>query len=196
MARIKGVSKNPEKARTKIIDAALKEFGERGYAGASTQRIAERAGYSQASLFFHFKTKEGLLQACFEESRKRAWGALPEERFDNVLELVRRLDDRFRDPVIAEFFLRMMLESRSDDGTASVYASYHARVRNMIRDEIVKETGADRKRAFEAAGTIHCLLVGVHAAHAIDPKLESRKGYTAMLVRNTELLMDSLRAKP
>lgn len=195
MARVKGVSKNPEQAQAKIVDSALREFGARGYAAASTQRIAEQAGYSQATLFFHFKTKAGLLQACLEESRKRAWGALPEERFENVLELVKRLDDRFRDPVVAEFFLKLMIDSRSDDDTASVYAAYHARVRKLIRDEIMKETGVGRKRAFEAAGTIHCLLVGIHAAHAIDPKLVSRAGYRAMLIRNTELVMESLRTE-
>jgi AcrR family transcriptional regulator len=195
MARVKGVSKNPERARAKIIDSALREFGERGYAAASTKSIAERAGYSQATLFFHFKTKAGLLQVCLEESRKRVWGSLPEERFENVMELVKRLDDRFRDPVVAEFFLKLMIDSRSDKDTSSVYASYHARVRNLIRDEIMKETGVDRKRAFEAAGTIHSLLVGIHAAYAIDPKLVSRAGYRAMLIRNTELLMESLRSE-
>lgn len=195
MARVKGVSKNPEQARTKIVDSALREFGERGYAAASTQRIAEKAGYSQASLFFHFKTKAGLLQACLEESRKRAWGTLPEERFENVLELVKRLDDRFGDPVVAAFYLKLMLDSRGDAGTAAVYASYHARVRKLIRDEIMKETGVSKTRAFEAAGAIHSMLVGVHAAYAIEPKLLSRKGYTKMLINSTELLMESLRAE-
>lgn len=194
MARARGVSKNPEQARKRIVDSALREFGRRGYAGASTQRIAERAGYSQATLFFHFKTKEGLLQACLEESRRRAWGALPEERFENVLELVKRLDDRFEDPVVADFFLKLMIDSRSSAAFGSVYAAYHARVRNLIRDEIVKETGVDAKRAFEAAGAIHSMLVGVHAAYAIDPKLASREDYTAMLLESTELLLGKLRA--
>ncbi|MBO6781686.1 MAG: TetR/AcrR family transcriptional regulator [Alphaproteobacteria bacterium] len=193
MARIKGVSKNPERAQAKIVDSALREFGERGYAAASTQSIAERAGYSQATLFFHFKTKAGLLQACLEESRKRVWGSLADESVESVLDLVARLDDRFRDPVMAEFYLKLLLDSRSDDDTASVYASYHARVRRLLRDEIVRETGASKARAFEAAGTIHSLLVGIHAAHAIDPKLVSRAGYTKMLMRTTELLLADLR---
>lgn len=192
MARVKGVSKNPEQAQAMIVDSALREFGARGYSAASTQRIAEQAGYSQATLFFHFKTKAGLLRACLEESRKRAWGALPEDRIGSVLDLVKRLDDRFKDPVVAEFYLKLMLDSRSDAETASVYADYHAQVRKLIRDEIMKETGVSRKRAFEAAGTIHCLLVGIHAAYAIDPKLVSRAGYRAMLIRNTELVMEDL----
>lgn len=196
MARKKGVSKNPEQAQRKIVDSALKEFGKRGYAAASTQKIAEQAGYSQATLFFHFKTKAGLLQACLEESRKRAWGSLPEERFDNVMELVKRLDDRFEDPVIADFFLKLMVDSLANSEFGSVYAAYHTRVRNLIRDEIIKETGVTQERAFQAAGTIHCMLVGIHAAYAIDPELVSRDDYTAMLLGNTELVLEKLRSEP
>ena len=194
MARVKGVSKNSEQAQKKIVDAALREFGRRGYAAASTQKIAEQAGYSQATLFFHFKTKARLLEACLEESRKRAWGALPEERFETVLGLVRRLDDRFEDPVIADFFLKLMIDSRANSAFGSVYAAYHARVRNLIRDEIVKETGVDEARAFAAAGAIHSMLVGVHAAYAIDPKLTSREAYSEMLLRSAELLLQDLRS--
>ena len=56
-----------------MIAAASKEFAARGYAGTSTQAIAERAGVSQPYLFQLFGTKKDLfiaaVHACFARTR-------------------------------------------------------------------------------------------------------------------------------
>jgi AcrR family transcriptional regulator len=62
-----------EERRTDVIAAASREFAARGYAGTSTQSIAERAGVSQPYLFQLFGTKKDLfiasVQACFARTR-------------------------------------------------------------------------------------------------------------------------------
>jgi AcrR family transcriptional regulator len=62
-----------EERRTDVIAAASKEFAVRGYAGTSTQAIAERAGVSQPYLFQLFGTKKDLfiavVHACFGRTR-------------------------------------------------------------------------------------------------------------------------------
>jgi AcrR family transcriptional regulator len=47
--------------RTRLFDAALEEFRRVGFDRASVARIAERAGVSRASFYFHFPTKEHVL---------------------------------------------------------------------------------------------------------------------------------------
>jgi AcrR family transcriptional regulator len=58
--------------RDAVLDAALIEFAERGYAGTSTEDIARRAGISQPYLFRLFGTKKELYIAsvmrCFRET--------------------------------------------------------------------------------------------------------------------------------
>lgn len=58
--------------RDAVLDAALVEFAERGYAGTSTEDIARRAGISQPYLFRLFGTKKELYIAsvtrCFRET--------------------------------------------------------------------------------------------------------------------------------
>jgi AcrR family transcriptional regulator len=55
-----------------VLDAALIEFAERGFAGTSTEDIARRAGISQPYLFRLFGTKKELYIAsvlrCFRET--------------------------------------------------------------------------------------------------------------------------------
>ena len=45
---------------TKILQAAEKEFFEKGYAGARTASIAEAAGVTHAMLHYYFRTKQGV----------------------------------------------------------------------------------------------------------------------------------------
>ncbi|WP_037677348.1 TetR/AcrR family transcriptional regulator [Streptomyces griseus] len=48
-------------AREQILDAAGALFVERGIAATSTRMIAERVGIRQASLYYHFATKDDIL---------------------------------------------------------------------------------------------------------------------------------------
>jgi AcrR family transcriptional regulator len=48
-------------AREEILDAAAELFTSRGYAATSTRTIAEAVGIRQASLYYHFASKEEVL---------------------------------------------------------------------------------------------------------------------------------------
>jgi AcrR family transcriptional regulator len=47
--------------REQILDAAAQMFSEQGYSAASTRRIAEAVGVKQASLYYHFASKQDIL---------------------------------------------------------------------------------------------------------------------------------------
>lgn len=50
-------------AREQILDAAAEMFVMQGYQAASTRRIAEAVGVKQASLYYHFSSKQEILTA-------------------------------------------------------------------------------------------------------------------------------------
>jgi len=53
--------------RTRILDAALREFVEASVHGATIQTIADRAGVSPMTVYNHFGDKEGLVAALISE---------------------------------------------------------------------------------------------------------------------------------
>ena len=68
MARQKRINprKSPTQERSRftveqIVQAATQVFADRGYAGATTNHIAERAGVSIGSLYQYFPNKEAIL---------------------------------------------------------------------------------------------------------------------------------------
>ncbi len=50
--------------REKLVEAALHEFAEKGFGGASTRAIATRAGVAQSAVPYHFETKDSLWKAA------------------------------------------------------------------------------------------------------------------------------------
>jgi len=52
----------------RILSAALTEFAEEGYSGASVNTIVKRVGISKGSLFNYFSDKRGLFHFVFERA--------------------------------------------------------------------------------------------------------------------------------
>ena len=52
--------------RAKILDAALAEFAEHGFAGARVDRIAAQAGINKAMIYYHFTSKDRLYESAIE----------------------------------------------------------------------------------------------------------------------------------
>jgi AcrR family transcriptional regulator len=62
-----------EETRARIVTAALKMFGQRGFDGASTRDIATAAGVNAPALQYYFDNKDGVYLACVEHIVKRVW---------------------------------------------------------------------------------------------------------------------------
>jgi AcrR family transcriptional regulator len=66
---------NPEKIsanREKILNTALTLFTNRGFFGTPTSLISKEAGVSTGTLFFHFKTKEELIDTLYRRIKSEA----------------------------------------------------------------------------------------------------------------------------
>lgn len=64
-------------SREAIVAAALQAVGRDGAEAVSLERVASEAGCAKGLIHYHFKSKQGLLQAVAREllrSREAAWG--------------------------------------------------------------------------------------------------------------------------
>ena len=57
-----------EQSKSKILDAALKLFAEKGYENASISQIAKKAGVSKGLMYNYFRSKEDLVTALMEDA--------------------------------------------------------------------------------------------------------------------------------
>ena len=82
---------NVAEPRRRLIDAAIAVFGEFGFRGATTRRIAEEAGVNEVTLFRLFGSKSALLEEAVKHSQstvsRRADTFLPPEPGDPQAEI-------------------------------------------------------------------------------------------------------------
>src|SRR5215211_5884456 len=73
----------------RILATALRLFNESGTAPVSTNHIAAALGISPGNLYYHFRNKEEIIRALFEQQFAR-WDevyALPEDRMPTLADL-------------------------------------------------------------------------------------------------------------
>ena len=58
--------KKAEERRNEILDAADELFAEKGFDGTSTSAILEKVGIARGTLYYHFKSKEDIMDALIE----------------------------------------------------------------------------------------------------------------------------------
>lgn len=90
------VVKGAEERRNEILDTAEKLFGEKGFDGTSTNDILNEIGIARGTLYYHFKSKEDILDAMIE----RLTGRL----IANASEIVKKKDI----PVLQRLTMTMM----------------------------------------------------------------------------------------
>jgi AcrR family transcriptional regulator len=89
-----------EETRARIVTAAMRLFGEKGYEGASTRDIAAAAGVNAPALQYYFDNKEGVFRACVEFIAESAWHSLSE----GVLEAERLMAEGADDEALIEAY--------------------------------------------------------------------------------------------
>lgn len=113
-----GTRGEPEVTRAAILDAALREFAEKGMAGARTDAIAKSARANKALIYYYFGDKEKLygavLDHVFEELSRTLIGVL--ERNLSPREKVltyagTHFDYMARSPLLPQLVHREMMQS-------------------------------------------------------------------------------------
>jgi AcrR family transcriptional regulator len=109
---------DPEK-RERILNAARKEFAQKGYNDASTNEIVKEAGISKGALFNYFESKKELYLYLFDQTydilRKEFFNKINMEETDifkrlrKLLEI--KLDMLLKYPETIEFITKMYYET-------------------------------------------------------------------------------------
>ena len=83
--------------RDRILDTALRLFNQSGTAAVSTNHIADALGISPGNLYYHFRNKEAIIRALFEQQYAH-WDAiysLPNDRMPTLEDMWRMVNDTF-----------------------------------------------------------------------------------------------------
>lgn len=63
--------KHPDERKNEILDAADKLFTQKGFDGTSTNEILEAVGIARGTLYYHFKSKEDIMDSLIDRYSAR-----------------------------------------------------------------------------------------------------------------------------
>lgn len=123
-------TRDPERTRRNLLDAAYREFSGSGFHGASIERICKRAGVSKQILLHHFGTKAkahlAVLEAAYVASRAQD-ATLGAEDADPVAAIRRFIGDAFDHLQANREFVSLLCDENVNKGR-------HIRQSAMLRD--------------------------------------------------------------
>ncbi|MBR2570065.1 MAG: TetR/AcrR family transcriptional regulator, partial [Paenibacillus sp.] len=85
------VVKEADERRNEILDAADELFAQKGFDGTSTNDILEKVGIARGTLYYHFKSKEEILDSLIERYNVRLLCAAQEVASDKSIPIVERI---------------------------------------------------------------------------------------------------------
>ncbi|HKR98338.1 MAG TPA: TetR/AcrR family transcriptional regulator [Candidatus Dormibacteraeota bacterium] len=152
-----GLRQSSDERREQVIEAAIREFAENGYAAASTAAIAKRAGISQPYIYALFPSKQDLFLAAhdrvhsrvrltFREAVRGATGA------EDALE---RMGMHYPELIADRFELLMQLQAYAAAGDAAIRRHVSKAFKSLV-DEVTRLSGASPLQIaqFFAAGML------------------------------------------
>ena len=168
-----------EERREHVIDAAVQEFGERGYHAASTASIAKRAGISQPYIYALFADKRelflavhdrvtGEIRSAFIEAARGA--STPEEALEAMGKAYRPL---MEDPRHLSAQLQCYAAAAGDP---ELRAHVGARFRSLVED-VARVSGADPAAVagFFACGMYINVALAIGEPELVEPLLSENQ---------------------
>ncbi|MEK4043452.1 TetR/AcrR family transcriptional regulator [Paenibacillus sp. FSL H8-0048] len=85
------VVKEAEARRNEILDAAEELFGQKGFDGTSTGDILGKVGIARGTLYYHFKSKEDIMDALIERTNATILHAAQQVAEDKSIPVIDRI---------------------------------------------------------------------------------------------------------
>jgi AcrR family transcriptional regulator len=170
--------KSKEIRTEEIVQAAVQEFLERGYEGASMDNIARRASLSKGGLYHHFRSKDEIL--IFANQKL----SVPDDEIFRKVLLNRSMEKGLKEFISEyisywtknaenlKFYFLSMVKAFEDDKLSDLYRRYAEDVFEMLESmfemgmqnrEFIEHNPSGRSMALISAinGTLGYMMLGV-----------------------------------
>ncbi len=125
------ISKNADERRTEILDSATKLFSEKGYDSTSVTDIMNEVGIAKGTLYYHFKSKEEILDGIIERIKETLISNAKLVLEDESLNLYQK---------ISKALLSLQVqESSGKDIFSEVHKPQNALMEQKILKEMIKD---------------------------------------------------------
>jgi AcrR family transcriptional regulator len=176
--------RTPRNARDRLQTIAARLFGDFGYAGTSMRNIAKRAGVEPSAIYYHFPSKQALLDAVLEASILQVYAMVsrasedqlqaqsPRDRVKAAIEAHVRAISKYGDHALASRRLMSQIPAasrRRHEEVRAMYGDYWQR----LLEEATAANGSTRTESNLAIVRMFLLGALNWTTEWFDPKKKS-----------------------
>jgi len=118
--------KEAEERRSEILDAADELFGQKGFDGTSTKDILEKVGIARGTLYYHFKSKEDIMDSLIDRYSVRLLSTAREIAADKSIPVVERI-------------LHVVVSMQLSGGTSQVIMEHIHKPQNALMHQKIQK---------------------------------------------------------
>lgn len=168
-------------ARESILTAAFRLFLENGYAGTSLTRILAEVPFSKGALYYHFDSKEALLDAVIERFFTGSLTLPAQPRPTAPLELAHRLVDDYVDaiesiaqvaPPLSYYSFLSAVAPRVQPAIRSARSHIHTELSQSLAAALPEQP---ESVASDLAGDIMALVEGAGLLDVLSQRMPDRE---------------------
>ncbi len=168
--------------RTRILEAAFRELGRRGYENTSIKDMAEAAGVAQGLVHYHYKSKQQLVLAVLEfVCRKVELGVEGEagalEAFEQTKTMLR--ESRDTNSLYIQLIGVSLHDSVIGPGVRDFIRSERAHVEGIAR-QVLAERALDPAPARGIASVVWAAILGIMVQSLVDPEFDTDEAVDAL----------------
>jgi AcrR family transcriptional regulator len=185
-----------------MVEAAINALREVGFAGTSAREVARRVGCSQALIFYHFGSVNGLLLAALDEVSVRRMaayrGLIEEGRSASALAAsLRQIFVTDLDAGYVRVLIEMITGAQSVPGLGEEVAARLLPWRDLAEDAVRRALGRSAAgRLMPPAEAAHALVAGFFGLELLASLDGDRDAALAVIdkVRSAARVLDALGA--
>jgi Transcriptional regulator len=190
------IVKEAEERRNEILDAAEKLFSQKGFEGTSTNDILDKVGIARGTLYYHFKSKEDIMDALIDRYNISLLSSAKAIAADQSLSVKERLLHVIISLNISNQSGKEIIEHIHKPQNALMHQKIQKVLINGITpilSEIIRE-GVEQK-IFDTPFPYECMeMIMIYANSIFDDDIvalsdEERMGRIQAFVFNTERLL-------
>src|SRR5882757_11146788 len=161
--------------RRRIQDVALDLFAEQGYEKTSLREIAERLDVTKAALYYHFKTKEDILNSVADDlggpiDELIAWAQAQPRTLATRREVMRRYSDALWG---AERLFRFVQENQATVRDLTVGQAIRVRMNALYA--LLKDPDSSMTAQVRSLTALFAMHAGMFAMQNIDGDPEDQR---------------------
>ncbi len=122
------IIKDADVRKNEILDAAQELFNMNGFDGTTISAIIEKAGIARGTVYYHFKSKEDVLDALIERHCER------------LLEEAKQIAEDRNIPVMKRLIQTLLAMNGDKDGTPGVLTQQMHRPQNALMHQKTHQT--------------------------------------------------------